>query len=257
MKRKGSNWTREESIIVFNLYCRTPFGRMHKSNPEIIQVAKSIGRTASAVAMRMVNFASLDPAQKERKIKGLSHASKQDRQVWNEFCHDWGELAFESQRAIWEITGEQRKRSMAEDILRDSETPTETLKPVRVRLVQRFFHDTVLSIYNFTCAVCGLSLPILLNASHIIPWSVDEIRRADPRNGLSLCVLHDRAFDRGLISVNERFEIVLSRKAKVREVSRLFKVGFLDVEGVRIRLPDRFHPDPTAFAYHREQIFLR
>ena len=57
---------------------------------------------------------------------------------------------------------------------------------------------------------------MLLNASHIIPWSVDKMRRADPRNGLSLCVLHDRAFDRGLIAVDEDFRIILSEKVRIR-----------------------------------------
>lgn len=109
MKREAKDWSRDELILVFNLYCRTPFGRMHKTNPDIVQLAEYIRRTPSAVAMKMVNFASMDPAQQKRNIKGLRHASKQDSIVWDEFNEDWEKLAFESQRAITGIKGERTK----------------------------------------------------------------------------------------------------------------------------------------------------
>lgn len=72
MKRKAKNWLRDELIVAFNLYCRIPFGKIHKANPDIIILAKNIGRTPSAVAMKMVNFASLDPFHKKTKYKGIT-----------------------------------------------------------------------------------------------------------------------------------------------------------------------------------------
>jgi putative restriction endonuclease len=257
MKQGSKNWSRDELVIVFNLYCRTPFGRMHKSNPEVIQLAESIGRTPSAVAMKMVNFASLDPAQQKRNIKGLSHASRQDTQIWDEFNQNWENLAFESQRAVAGFEGEPSKELIDEKVLLNSDVPTEALKSVRVRLVQRFFRDAVLSSYNFSCAICKLSLTMMLNASHIIPWSVDKIRRADPRNGLSLCAFHDRAFDKGLITVDESFQIVLSKKVQISNAPKLHKVGLLEIEGQKIKLPDKFRPEQICFAYHREKVFLQ
>ena len=131
---------------------------MHKSNPEIIQLAERIGRTPSAVAMKMVNFASLDPAQKKRNIKGLSHASRQDSQIWEEFNENWENLAFESQRAISVFKIALDREQEYEQVSFDSDVPTEAQKSVRVRLVQRFFRETVLSSYNFSCAICRLNL---------------------------------------------------------------------------------------------------
>lgn len=55
-------WTREQRLIAFALYCRTPFGKMHSRNPEIIKLAQLLGRTPGSLAMKLVNFASLDPA---------------------------------------------------------------------------------------------------------------------------------------------------------------------------------------------------
>lgn len=72
-------WRREELILAFDLYCRLAFGKMHRNNPAVIELADLIGRTPSAVAMKLVNFASLDEAHQSRGVKGLSNASSADR----------------------------------------------------------------------------------------------------------------------------------------------------------------------------------
>jgi predicted restriction endonuclease len=207
--------------------------------------------------MKMCNFARFDPILRDRNVKGLEHGSKQDEAIWKEFHENWEGLAFESQRAIAGFRGERSKEIVDEEVLLDSDVPTEAQKSVRVRLVQRFFRETVLSSYNFSCAICRLNLPMLLNASHIIPWSADKTRRADPQNGLSLCVLHDRAFDRGLIAIDDSFRIILSGQARVARAPKLHRVGLLEIEGKKLILPDRFRPDKIAFAYHRENVFLQ
>ena len=95
MERK--NWTREELIVAFNLYCKIPFGKINYHNEQIIKLAKAIGRTPSAVAWKLVNFASFDPTLKERNIKGATNAGKLDKVVFEEFYHDWDMLAYESE----------------------------------------------------------------------------------------------------------------------------------------------------------------
>jgi hypothetical protein len=89
------DWSREELIVAFNLYCR-PFGRIHIRNPQIIDLAKAIGRTPSAVSWKLANFARLDPALKKRHIAGASHGARAEVEVWNEFNQNWEKLAFES-----------------------------------------------------------------------------------------------------------------------------------------------------------------
>ena len=61
----------------------------------------------------------------------------------------------------------------------------------------------VMSAYNGRCCITGLSLSGLLVASHIIPWSHDRDNRVNPRNGLLLSALHDKAFDTGLITIKD------------------------------------------------------
>jgi len=100
------NWNREELIVAFNLYCKIPFGRITSRNPEIINLAKIIGRTPSAVALKLVNFARLDPELQKRKISGMSHGSKSEGEIWDEFHGNWSELAFESEILLARFKGE-------------------------------------------------------------------------------------------------------------------------------------------------------
>ena len=46
-------WTKEQVKLAFHLYCQLSYGRIHGRNPEIMSLAKVIGRTSDAVAMKM------------------------------------------------------------------------------------------------------------------------------------------------------------------------------------------------------------
>jgi hypothetical protein len=247
-------WTREELIIAFNVYCRTPFGKLHKGNPDITRVAEVLGRTPSALAMKLCNFASLDPAHRRRRVTGLTNVSKADLRIWDEFNANWEDLAVESQSALEQIgSGNQHYNGSSIEI--EAPEHTEAPRSGRVRLVQSFFRETVLASYSYKCAICLLTLPELLNASHIIPWSKSPERRVDPTNGLSLCTIHDRAFDRGLLTIDTELCVVLSDRAKQNSHSTLQTVALIETEGRPLTMPSRFEPDPTALQYHRELVF--
>lgn len=70
MKQGQRLWTREELILAINLYCKIPFGKLHRNNPDIIKLAKLIDRTPNTVSYKLVNFASFDPSLEARGIKG-------------------------------------------------------------------------------------------------------------------------------------------------------------------------------------------
>src|SRR5882724_4050195 len=96
-------WTREHFLIALNLYCKLPFGKLHKGNPLIIDVARKKGRSSSSLAMKLCNFASLDPVLQARGIKGLSGATKLDRQMWNEFREGSSSIAPESEQLLHDL----------------------------------------------------------------------------------------------------------------------------------------------------------
>ncbi len=205
------NWTRDELIVAFNLYCKIPFGKITSKNPEIINLARIIGRTPSAVALKLVNFARLDPELQKRKISGMSHGSKSEEDIWNEFNGNWEELAFESELLLAKFKGESIENSTKINLENIPKEGKERDATIKIRVNQNFFRSAILASYDNKCCITGISIPELLVASHIIPWSKDEKNRLNPQNGLCLNLLHDKAFDRGLITINENYMIKLSK----------------------------------------------
>ena len=133
--------------------------------------------------------------------------------------------------------------------------PTEVLRTVRARRVQAFFRAAVLASYEYRCALSEIGIRGLLNASHIVPWKVNVERRADPRNGMALNALYDRAFDRGLMTLDEEMRVVISGRLRGADVPALQRAAFGELEGRRLRMPRRWVPDARALAWHREHVF--
>lgn len=246
------DWTREELIVAFNLYCKIPFGQIHIRNPQVIQLAKAIGRTPSTVSWKLANFARLDPALKKRNIAGATHGAQSEIDIWNEFNSDWDRLTFESERLLEKMTG--RVPEIVEETNRFPEGKTrETL--VRTRVNQGFFRAAVLAAYATRCCITGLSVPALLSASHIVPWAVDVKNRTNPRNGLCLNPIHDRAFDCGLITVTPELKVKLSPKVKGNNADVAVREFLWRFEGIPISSPRRFTPDESFLLYHNEHVF--
>lgn len=260
MPARGSDWSRTELLLVFRLYCQTPFGRLHRRNPEIVELARILGRTASAVSMKACNFASLDPELRARKIKGLGKVSRADVQLWDEFSQDSVSIAQEAEAAYAKVM-QGESTDAIDDALTEAmflpEGPTEAEMTVKARRVQSFFRAAVLLSYEYRCALTGLAIPELLIASHIIPWRLNEKRRADPRNGVCLNAFHDRAFDRGLITFDENFRLLISPQVNECPACSVQDDLLHGIAGRILQLPGRFQPDPEALAYHRERIFQK
>lgn len=248
-------WTHDELVLAMRLYCELPFGRLHQRNPEIVQLAKAMERTPSSVAMKLCNFASLDPALRERGVAGLSGASRGDRGVWAEFHADWSGLAVESERIRSAFGIPASNDNREETSLEPYEGQTEELRRISVRLAQRFFRRAVLASFDNRCCVSGISHPGLLIASHIAPWSQHPDHRANPRNGLCLSRMHDGAFDRGLITFDEEFRVVLSGELADQCTNEVLHACFRKFEGKTAESPHRFLPDKQLLAFHRQSVF--
>jgi hypothetical protein len=256
---RSVGWTKNQTRLAFHLYCQLPFGKLHRGNPEIIELAKFIGRTPSAVAMKLVNFASLDPAITGTGRRGLSNSSALDRDVWDEFNADWEGLAIECQRLRDALT-EHPVAPVEFDIsLPPDETGDYTGETKRVlvdqRIKQSFFRRAVLSSYRGRCCMSGVAEPRLLLASHIVPWSKDKANRLNPRNGLCLSAIHDKAFDKGLIALTDDLTIIVSRELKQREETFIKEV-LLPLDGRAIELPERFLPSLEFVSRHRAEEFV-
>lgn len=258
MGEKRRNWTREETILAFDLYCKIPFSKISKTNEQIIELAEIIGRSPSSVGLKMANLARFDTELQSRNISGMSHGSKLDESIWKEFCNNWEELSYQAQNIL-----AHKKQTSIENIIdymniENIPIGEDREKLIKSRVGQYFFRMSVLSAYSNRCCITGLNRPELLIASHIKPWKDSDIQteRTNPSNGLCLNALHDKAFDRGLITIDYNYNIVVSNKLKDSDMDLETKAWFEYYDQKRIILPDRFLPRKEFIEYHNDKIFM-
>lgn len=255
---RANDWTREQHIIAFNIYNQLSFGKMHKGNPLVQRLAALVDRTPSSAAMKLTNFARLDPALQKRGIKGMSHGSKGEVAVWEEFAADPERLALESERLIAQRNGQSIEESAGIETNDIPATGEERGAIVELRVKQGFFRRRVISAFDGECCITRISHPELLVASHIIPWAEDAANRLNPRNGLCLNRLHDAVFDRHLMWVDEDFIVHFSHR--IIEESK--KSGetldwLLSFDKQPLHLPRGFTPDPLLLRRHAERCVVR
>jgi len=106
----------------------------------------------------------------------------------------------------------------------------------KVRPNQKAFSIAARKYHGTICAFCGIDVPLLLDAAHIIPF--EKSGPNDPRNSLILCATHHRAYDEGLVFINpETLELING----VETIS-------LDVAGISIRSLTHLANKPHALA---------
>ncbi len=238
MATRGRDWTEGEIAQAIALYLRTSFGRLHSRNPDIMELAVRLDRTPGSVAMKMANLASIDETLDR---KGLSHATQRDRQAWKNFF----ELISRQASALPPVeTPVSLNLTAAEldqaEYTANSKYGSNILSVRSVRQGQALFRDMVLTSYDRTCAITGIRNEDLLIAGHIRSWAVDAENRMNPRNGICLNRLHDRAFEIGLIGIGDDNRILYSKRISESDKAKL---EALNDDGI-FTPPKRFAPDP-------------
>ena len=175
--------------------------------------------------------------------------------MWGEFHQDPEQVGYESEIAFAETTHQPLRMAREDDpIVAVAGTDREVIR--RVRVTQHLFRGMILSSYRERCAVCTLPARELLVASHIVGWAIDEANRMNPRNGICLCSLHDRAFDTGLIDIDEEYRVHVTPRCKVDPEHRIAKAMLYHFDGGSITLPDRWLPDPCLLAQHHQLLIV-
>lgn len=256
-------WTREEVLLTINLYCKLPYRKLRQTTPEIRDLARQLDRTPSAISKRCCNYVQFDPVESKR-VKGFTRAAKLDRSIWAEVNGDWEKFAAECDQIEKEIRKQPPPTLPYEntDVFSDETAfPIGISKEqiVRVRIGQRFFREAVLTAYNRRCCVTGIQHDALLIASHIKPWKDSDPRteRTNPRNGLCLSALYDKAFDAGLMTVDADYKIIFSSAVLSCAPTEAAQTLFFCYEGKQLRLPDRFTPEQQYLEHHRSYVFIR
>lgn len=268
MMGERRNWSREETILAYDLYCRIPFGRISSGTPEIIELAHLLGRTPGSVAMKMCNLAHFDPEQINRNVKGLSNGSKMDAEISSEFQNNWAELSFEAEEIKAKLHGHKIEDEVLKETesvgeieigFRDMGTKEERDRRLQERIRWNFFSQTVLSSYNNRCCITGLSDRNLLVAEHIKPISSNESvqESTDPQNGISFNALFGKAFNEGLITIDNWYRVLISPHldhVKMDENTRAWIKSYNHKEIIK---PYRFSPGLDYLEYHNDVIYQK
>lgn len=250
-----TDWSNEQLIVALNLYWKIPYNKISgSSNFKIKQIAEIIGRSPGALAYKLMNFTSLDAEKHKNGNKGKDGASKADKIIWDKYYNEWEKLAVDS----YEILSKMNNQPFQEFIPFEDEIFSRGLEKkqiVSVRLNQSDFRLRILASYNEKCCITGVNIKSLLVASHIIPWSINDNERLNPRNGLCLNSIHDKAFDKGLLTITTDFKIKLS--GEILKVSNQIAVQdiFIKYENKHILLPERYLPSKDFLDYHNNNIF--
>ena len=101
-----------------------------------------------------------------------------------------------------------RVQDLPEDIVVTLEKGT-----ALIRKGQTEFRRIILDNYHHRCAICDIREDDLLEASHII-----EVKNKDTagllKNGICLCVLHHKMFDKGYLYFDDDYILQVSEKAR-------------------------------------------
>lgn len=119
------------------------------------------------------------------------------------------------------------------------------------------FRKEVLRAYNYKCAVCGYDLrmddiSVGLEAAHI-KWKQFH-GPCTVNNGIALCSIHHKAFDKGALGFTDDFKIMLSPSLNGGElVQRLF----FDFDEKQILLPRNLNliPSNDFIQWHKSEVF--
>lgn len=253
----NKNWTHEELILALNLYYKLGFTSVKFTHPKIIELAQLIGRTPSAVAFKLVNFARLDPELQKRGVKGMSHGSKGEEVVWSEFNNNLEKIAQASEPMLAEFKRIPIEESIGINSFDLPLEGKERAAIIKVRVNQYFFRDVLLALYKRVCCITGISTSQLLVAGHILPWAKNMEHRMNLSNGLCMNALHDRAFEAGLISINSDYQIKISSVLKKEKKNQNIQEYFLKYENEKIILPHVHLPNPEFLNQHYQKRFIK
>ncbi|MBE5899656.1 MAG: hypothetical protein E7279_08650 [Lachnospiraceae bacterium] len=125
----------------------------------------------------------------------------------------------------------------------------ERIALTKQRVNQSVFRERLLAV-RCKCALCNIDQEELLIASHIKPWSeCNAEEKLDIENGLLLCPNHDKLFDKGYISFDNKGKIVVSSKLKTSSING-FRIDFKE----EISISEK---KSKYMKYHRENIFKK
>ncbi|MCW3804803.1 HNH endonuclease [Plebeiibacterium marinum] len=149
----------------------------------------------------------------------------------------------------------------------DSETYSTRITELQKQLEENSYQEEIFvrsnvfkreipKIYNQTCCISGLRIDSIINISmidacHIIPFS--ESNNDTITNGLALCPNLHRAFDRGLISIDENYRVLISTKFSENKTD--YSLTQFRSKQIQLPIEQRFYPSLENIRWHNINTF--
>ena len=215
-------------MMAFALYIVLKPRECDDKGLDVQRLASFLHRTPSSVVLKIWNIAAYDANRKARGRVGMKHGSKLDSQVWQWYAEDPDTFMEQClnllRHALLQADANNfNPAPLASDryspletattLLVAEHTPTGEERPITTlqRVNQSYFRNSLLQNYHSTCCITGMQIPKLLIASHIKPWKASSaVEKTAASNGLLLNAFHDRAFDQGLISIDDDYRIMVN-----------------------------------------------
>ena len=254
-------WNEDETTLALYLYYLIESGKIGNRSKAINDLAVFLGRSRGSVEKKIGNLQFCD----NKNSKGLPHGSKTDSIIFDRYLLHPDVLDLTAKRIIDKnsadsylipsiVDANPYSVSDTKEMALSDYTGSETARLRKERNDQDSFRNRLLANYDQRCCLSGVSTPQLLIASHIVPWSKDESKRLDPRNGLLLNAYLDKAFDKGIISIDYRkLTVMISDKLKDEKALDYFN----QFKGKEILLPKNSNvwPDKENLQYHNDVLF--
>jgi|GEM_PF-5159975 len=253
-------WTWEETLAAFYVYSQIPYGKVSLSCREVINLSELLGqRSVGSVKAKLGNIHSASPVTIRLGQKGLSHVGKLEKKVWQDYEKEPDDLMAQAMDVL-----KGKGFNCGEVLVEPCSYPegADIITLVRARAHQNIFRNEIVRAYGGKCCITGISDTNLLNASHIKPWvKCDGREKTSVNNGLCLNTLHDRLFDRGIITVDSDLKLVFSKKLKNGLDAGVYGQfeHFIGVDGQKLLMantPVHFQPDRKFLEFHHNYIFL-
>ena len=180
-RRYGTKWTHDETVIALGLYFQIPFGKINQTTPEVVRIARLMGREPASLSMKMGNIGRLDPTLARRGVSGLVNGAKMEEQVWNEYAGRRDELATRYHELLLKLTrADGVEDTVDDDVAIKTPQGLDGVRLAHYRINQSFFRRSVLSAYDNACCITGLTgAKLLIAVAHNHPSGDPAPSKAD------------------------------------------------------------------------------
>ncbi|CAM4392060.1 HNH endonuclease [Flavobacterium terrigena] len=184
-------------------------------------------------------------------MKILHHfdLKKESKGILKDSLEEIGNLDSDAQEIIisYIATLDEARALIERKPINPNNKETERLSTVKTRVYQDVLKEYVSENYNNCCAFCDNDQSELLVASHIVPWKSDKSKRLDLDNCILLCNFHDKLFDKGFITLNEDYSMLISQELSQSVVNQ--------IKSKKFKIPKSDNPNHDNLKLHREYIF--